>query len=59
MESIKQVIKYIKQLSFIEFQKYLDNNFENLHIDFYRDLWSQIKVKLKENHDGYNKMNLF
>ena len=43
MESINQEIKFFYKLSFFDFQKYLDSNYQHLHINFQRDLQSQIK----------------
>ena len=42
------------KLSFTDFQKYLDVNYGSLHIDFYRDILTQIKViflLIIENND--------
>ena len=39
-------------MSFREFQKYIDEYHGNLSIDFYRDLFPQIKVSVNSDSEG-------
>ena len=52
--------KLILQMSFREFQKYLDINHGELNIDFYRDLFPQIKQLVTDTYRAvYTKIDPF